>query len=69
MHVLLDKLVLTVVLQVITIVFWILLSILWRMNETFHSLKVYLRQIFQVNISVSDEFNVANALLCVVRYF
>lgn len=39
------------------------------MNETFHSLKVYLRQIFQVNISVSDEFDVANALLHVVRYF
>lgn len=54
MHVILDKLVLTVVLQVITIVLRVLLSILWCMDETFHSLKVYLWQIFQVNICVSD---------------
>ena len=62
-HIILDKLVLTVMLQIVVVVLRVLLAALGRMNEFPHRLQVQVRQVFQIDVCIRQKLDVAYALL------
>ena len=62
-HVILDKLVLTVMLQIVVVVLRVLLAALGRMDEFPHRFQVQVRQVFQIDVCIRQKLDVADALL------
>jgi len=55
------------VLEVVTVVFWVLLAILRRVDKLAHRIQVQICQVLQVNVSVCQQLYVTYALLKLVR--
>lgn len=65
-HIVLDKLVLTVVLQIVTIVLRILLSTFWRVDKSAHSFQIQIWHELQFYVCIGQKLDVADALLSLV---